>query len=67
MIIVVVGMAAGVLAVDWLAVLFAHAILRCIGTILQIFGVILGVTQAALGLRIMLVALSDIGVFSMRM
>ena len=36
------------------------------GTILQIFGVILGVTQAALGLRIMLVALSDIGVFSIR-
>ena len=63
---VVVGMAAAVLAIDWLAMLFAHTILRWMGTILQIFGVILGVTQAALGLRIMLVALSDIGVFSIR-
>lgn len=43
-----------ILAVDWLAMLFAETILKWIGTSLQVLAVVLGVTQAALGLQIIL-------------
>ncbi|WP_234823004.1 MarC family protein [Ensifer adhaerens] len=43
-----------ILALDWLAMLFADAILKWVGTSLQVLAVVLGVTQAALGLQIIL-------------
>jgi len=49
-----------ILALDWLAMMFAGPILRWIGTSLQVLAVVLGVTQAALGLQIILHSLSMI-------
>ncbi len=49
-----------ILALDWMAMLFAESILRWIGTSLQVLAVVLGVTQAALGLQIILHSLSMI-------
>lgn len=43
-----------ILALDWLAMMFAESILKWIGTSLQVLAVVLGVTQAALGLQIIL-------------
>ncbi len=43
-----------ILALDWLAMLFAETILKWVGTSLQVLAVVLGVTQAALGLQIIL-------------
>ena len=50
-----------ILILDWLAMLFAETILRWTGTALQIFAVVLGVTQAALGLQMILHNLQLIG------
>lgn len=55
-----------ILALDWLAMLFAHTILKYCGTLLQVFSVVLGVNQVALGLLVMLRALSQIGVFTLK-
>jgi len=55
-----------ILLLDWLAMLFADAILRWTGTALQVFTVVLGVTQIALGLQIITHSLSMIGVFAER-
>ena len=52
-----------ILLLDWLAMLFADAILKWTGTALQVFTVVLGVTQIALGLQIITHSLSMIGVF----
>jgi multiple antibiotic resistance protein len=49
-----------ILALDWVAMMFAETILRWIGTALQVLAVVLGVTQAALGLQIVLHSLSMI-------
>jgi multiple antibiotic resistance protein len=43
--------------------LFAETILRWCGVLLQLIGVVLGVTQTALGLQIILHSLSVLGVF----
>ena len=55
-----------ILALDWVAMLFAEIILRWIGTALQIFAVVLGVTQIALGLQVILHSLSMLGIFPER-
>ena len=55
-----------ILLLDWLAMLFAQAILRWFGPLLQIFAVVLGVTQIALGLQVIIQALGRIGVFTLR-
>lgn len=55
-----------ILLLDWLAMLYAHIILKYAGTALQVFAVVLGVTQVALGLMIILQSLSRIGVFTLR-
>ncbi|MEK1887350.1 MAG: MarC family protein [Phyllobacterium sp.] len=47
-----------ILALDWMAMMFAETILRWIGTALQVLAVVLGVTQAALGLQIILHSIS---------
>jgi multiple antibiotic resistance protein len=49
-----------ILTLDWRAMMFAESILRWIGTSLQVLAVVLGVTQAALGLQIILHSLSMI-------
>ena len=43
--------------------LFAESILKWVGTTLQVLAVVLGVTQIALGLQVILHSLSMIGVF----
>jgi multiple antibiotic resistance protein len=55
-----------ILALDWVAMLFAETILKWIGTTLQVFAVVLGVTQVALGLQVIMHSLSMIGVFTER-
>jgi multiple antibiotic resistance protein len=55
-----------ILLIDWLAMLFAETILNWTGTALQVFTVVLGVTQIALGLQIITHSLSMIGVFAER-
>jgi multiple antibiotic resistance protein len=58
----VAGLVLLVLALDWVAMLFAHTVIRWLGAVLQLFGVILGVTQVALGLEIILRSLGRLGV-----
>jgi len=58
----VAAVTAAILIVDWIAMLFAHAILKSMGTALQVFAVVLGVTQIALGVNVILQSLSLIGV-----
>jgi len=49
-----------ILFLDWLAMLTAHIIVRWLGPLLMLFGVILGVTQVALGLQLILAGLSGL-------
>lgn len=56
----VAGIVLLILALDWLAMIFAETILRWIGTSLQVLAVVLGVTQAALGLQVILQSYSMI-------
>jgi multiple antibiotic resistance protein len=56
-----------ILAMDWAAMVFAELILRWIGTTLQVFAVILGVAQIAIGLQVIFHSLHMIGVFPERM
>ena len=58
---ILVGMVCLILALDWFAMLFAEQILRRVGTALQVFGVVLGVTQIALGVQIILESLDMMG------
>lgn len=51
----------GILLLDLIAMLFAEAVLRWIGAALQVFAVVLGVTQVALGLQVIVRSLSLIG------
>jgi small neutral amino acid transporter SnatA (MarC family) len=62
----VAGVTFSILLMDWLAMLFAHVILRWFGPVLQVFAVVLGVTQVALGLQVILRSLSLLGVFAER-
>ena len=54
-----------ILILDLISMLYARAILKWLALPLYILGVVLGVIQVALGLNIMLVNLSRIGVFTM--
>jgi multiple antibiotic resistance protein len=49
-----------ILFLDWLAMLTAHIIVRWLGPLLMLFGVILGVTQVALGLQLILAGISGL-------
>jgi multiple antibiotic resistance protein len=51
-----------ILAMNWIAMIFAAEILSRIGTALQIFTVVLGVAQIALGLQVMVQSLGMMGV-----
>jgi small neutral amino acid transporter SnatA (MarC family) len=54
------------LAMDWIAMIYVDAILKWLGAPLQVFAVVLGVTQIALGLQLILRSLVIIGVFAER-
>jgi len=54
-----------ILILDLIAMLYARAILKWLALPLYILGVVLGVIQVALGLNIILVNLSRIGVFTL--
>jgi multiple antibiotic resistance protein len=50
----VAGVVYFILFLDWLAMLVAHIIVRWFNPLLLLLGVILGVSQVALGLQLML-------------
>jgi multiple antibiotic resistance protein len=54
------GVAYFILFLDWLAMLAAHTIVRWLGPVLLLFGVILGVNQVALGLQLMVGGISGL-------
>jgi len=56
----VAGVVYLILFIDWLAMLAAHVIVRWLGPLLMLFGVVLGVTQVALGLQFALAGLSGL-------
>ena len=64
---VIAGVVGAILLMDWVAMLFAHTVLKYLGTVLQILAVVLGINQVALGLMVILNSLGTIGVFTMRM
>jgi multiple antibiotic resistance protein len=49
-----------ILFLDWLAMLTAHIIVRWLGPLLLLFGVVLGVTQVALGIQLMIGGISGL-------
>ena len=61
---VVAGIVLLILVLDWLAMLFAETVLRRVGTALQVFAAVLGITQIALGLQVILRSLTMIGVLA---
>jgi multiple antibiotic resistance protein len=63
---IIAGLVLLVLVLDWVTMLFAHRVIRWLGAPLQLFGVILGVTQVALGLRFILSSLGRLGVFQLQ-
>ena len=52
-----------ILAMDWVAMIFANVILKWLGTTLQVFAVILGIAQVALGLQVIFHSLRLLDVF----
>jgi multiple antibiotic resistance protein len=56
----VAGIVYFILFLDWLAMLAAHVIVRWLGPLLLLVGVVLGVTQVALGLQLMLGGISGL-------
>jgi multiple antibiotic resistance protein len=54
-----------ILVLDLIAMLYARATLKWLALPLYILGVVLGVIQVALGLNLILVNLSRIGVFTL--
>ena len=56
----VAGVTYFILFLDWLAMLAAHVILRWVGPVLLLVGVVLGVTQVALGLQLMIGGISGL-------
>jgi multiple antibiotic resistance protein len=49
-----------ILFLDWVAMLAAHVIVRWLGPMLLMLGVVLGVSQVALGLHLMFGGISDL-------
>jgi multiple antibiotic resistance protein len=56
----VAGAVYAILFLDWLAMLAAHVIVRWLGPLLRIVGVVLGVNQVALGLQLMIGGISGL-------
>jgi len=53
-----------ILALDWFAMIFAQHIVRWFGTALQIFAVVLGIAQVAIGLQVIFQSLRLLGVLA---
>jgi multiple antibiotic resistance protein len=51
----------GILAMNWVAMIFAQQILKWLGTALQIFAVVLGITQVAIGLQVIVQSVRLLG------
>ena len=58
------GVVLAILLLDWLVMLYAEPILKWLGPALMIFAVVLGVTQIALGLQVMLRSLVMMGILA---
>jgi len=58
----VFGALACIMGLNLLAMLFAHAVLKWAGLVLQILGTVLGIVQVALGLQFMLGGLRSLGI-----
>jgi multiple antibiotic resistance protein len=56
----VAGAVLFILFLDWLAMLAAHVIVRWLGPVLLLLGVVLGVNQVALGLQLMIGGISGL-------
>ena len=54
------GAVYSILFLDWLAMLSAHVVVRWVGPLLLLFGVVLGINQVALGLQLMIGGLSGL-------
>lgn len=63
---IVAGAVLLILLLDWVVMLFAHRLLGWLGVVLQVLGAVLGVTQVAIGLHVILRNLSEIGVIALR-
>jgi multiple antibiotic resistance protein len=48
----IAGIVLVILAMDWVAMIFAEPILKWLGTALQILAVVLGIAQVAIGLQV---------------
>ena len=53
-----------ILAMNWAAMIYADRILKWFGTALQVFAIVLGIAQVALGLQLIVRSLMAIGVLS---
>jgi len=62
----VLGALACIMGLNLLAMLFAHAVLKWAGLLLQILGTVLGIVQVALGLQFMLTGLRSLGILAER-
>ena len=51
-----------ILAMNWVAMIFAEQILKWFGTALQILAVVLGIAQVAIGLQVIVHSLRLLGV-----
>jgi multiple antibiotic resistance protein len=60
----IAGVVLFILLLDWLAMVYAHAILKWAGAVLQVFAVVLGVTQIALGLQVIIMSLGMMGIIA---
>jgi multiple antibiotic resistance protein len=56
----VAGAVLFILFLDWLAMLAAHVIVRWLGPVLLLLGVVLAVNQVALGLQLMIGGISGL-------
>ena len=61
----IVGLLLALMVLNLLAMLFARPLLRWLGMPLMVFGTVLGVVQAALGLNVMLASLRGLGVIAL--
>ena len=62
----IAGIVLVILAMNWAAMIFAEQILKWLGTALQIFAVVLGIAQVAIGLQVIVHSLHMLGVLAER-
>ena len=62
---VIAASVALIFATDWIFMVYAVPIQRWLGTTLQIFAIVLGVVQIALGLQVIVKSLTMLGVLQL--